>query len=108
MEIRNNPSFCGKVTCKRPIQGMEHILTDRVKNAMRVAPTGTRLHFEDFGGDTSFVNIGFYTPASNPVFISGVCDKTIVLTEKDALGIIKTGIQRMKKGITRGWMGTNE
>jgi len=114
MKVQNNPSFCGKIIIKTPedIQGMEHLLTNRVKYRMRFAPKGTKLHFEDAG--TTYPSkrypqklplgkIGFATPASGNVFISGDVKVKSVLTEEYVLSIIKTGIERMKKGIKQGW-----
>ena len=46
MEIRNNPSFCGKIVYGENWDDMGHLFTKQVKNTIRVAPKGTTLHFD--------------------------------------------------------------
>lgn len=101
MKIKNNPSFCGKIMCDSNVSEMNCLLTKKVKNTMKVAPKGTVLYFQE---GSLVGKIGFNTPANVNTPISGIYGLKIAISENDVLKVIKTGIERMKKGITKSWL----
>lgn len=103
MKVKNSPSFCGTITYGPSTKGMEHLFTKKVKDVMRAAPKGARLHFED-GYASNVGKVGFATPASDHTFISGAYGLKPKITVDDVLHVIKTGIEKMKKGVTKDWM----
>lgn len=103
MEVKNSPSFCGKITYGSGIEGMEHLFTKKVKDVMKAAPKGAELYFSS-GYASHIAKVGFVTPASGNTFISGAYGLKSNIAEEDVLHIIKTGIAKMKQGVTKSWM----
>ncbi len=96
MEIRNNPSFCGKIQYRKDLQGMNHLLTKKVKDTMRAAPRGTILHFED-GIGANLGKVEFYPDSLDRFDVTAVVERKNELTEQHVLDVIKAGREKFKK-----------
>lgn len=95
MRVQNNPSFCGKVVCPPEVIGVEHLLTDAVKNRMRFAPRGSVLRFNE-ADFLDRCDIDFVSPRGA---IIGIYNLKRNLTEGSVLRIIKDGIRIAKNGL---------
>jgi len=102
MEIKNSPSFCGKIIFSENIKGLRYLASRKVKDVMRAAPKGTELHIQGVGGRPPQVGrLGFATPASDGAFISGDGDVKSCLHKHRVLTVIREGLELMKQGITK-------
>lgn len=91
MEIRNNPSFCGKIAYDSFPQKAKYLLTKKVRDTMRSAPQGTILRFEEQKPPCSG-KVEFASPFGLSGFaVNGVYKLKSKLTEKSVLGVIREG-----------------
>lgn len=93
MEIRNNPSFCGKIAYDSFPQKAKYLLTKKVRDTMRSAPKGTILRFEEQKPPCSG-KVEFASPIGRDSFqVIGVYKRkrNSKLTEKNVLNVIKEG-----------------
>jgi hypothetical protein len=89
MEIRNNPSFCGKIAYDSFPQRAKYLLTKKVRDTMRAARTGTVLRYEELKPPYTG-KVEFASPIGRDSFaVRGVYKRKSRLTEKNVLDVIK-------------------
>jgi len=101
MEIRNNPSFCGKIEYGKGSEYAKGILTKKIKARIRVLPKGTIIYFRD--GDSEWGRIGMISPNSNGKVM---CETTVNKSNPGnaILYVLQEGRNRIKRGMDRhGW-----
>jgi len=94
MEIRNNPSFCGKIVYGENWDDMGHLFTKQVKNTIRVAPKGTTLHFDSNAYASHTASITLQGP--NGKTIDQIVGAKRGIFPEDVVELIRAGVRKIK------------
>ena len=104
MKIQNNVSFGrGRIVPGTRMEGMQHLLTEKVMHVIEDAPDGTELYLSKITG-TDKGRIGFSTRESKGIDIAGIEAQITSLDESSVLSVIGEGMTRMGNGVTRSWL----